>query len=69
LTAFLSNTGAEEPGRELRCRAAVASTLLASLELARDGGLAPDQQAAWTPIAVRRQDDHVVRLGEAVRPV
>ncbi|HEY3848479.1 MAG TPA: hypothetical protein VGL95_15335 [Acetobacteraceae bacterium] len=35
-------------GRALRCRAAVASTLVAGLELARDGALTLAQDAAWT---------------------
>jgi chromatin segregation and condensation protein Rec8/ScpA/Scc1 (kleisin family) len=44
----------------LRARAALASTLIAGLELARDGVLALDQDAAWTPVRVKRRDD---RLG------
>jgi segregation and condensation protein A len=54
LTAFLPAIGGEDPGRTLRCRAAVSSTLIAGLERARDGALALDQSAAWTPILVRR---------------
>jgi len=56
LTAFLPAIGGEDPGRTLRCRAAVSSTLIAGLERARDGALALDQAAAWTPILVRRLD-------------
>ena len=54
LTAFLPAIGGEDPGRMLRCRAAVSSTLIAGLERARDGALTLDQAAAWTPILVRR---------------
>jgi len=54
LTAFLPAIGGEDPGRTLRCRAAVSSTLIAGLERARDGALTLDQAAAWTPILVRR---------------
>ena len=48
------------PERELRCRAAVASTLLAGLELARDGRLMLDQPVPWAAIQVqhRKPDDH-----------
>jgi hypothetical protein len=41
-----------DPGRPLRCRAAVASTLVAGLELARDGALTLAQDVAWAPIRV-----------------
>jgi segregation and condensation protein A len=58
LAAFLPGIGTDEAERDLRCRAAVASTLLAGLELARDGVVTLDQQAAWTPIEVARRDDH-----------
>jgi chromatin segregation and condensation protein Rec8/ScpA/Scc1 (kleisin family) len=55
------------PGRALRCRAAVASTLVAGLELARDGALALEQDVAWSPIRIRqRQDRAAGRIGEAV---
>jgi len=52
LTAFVPAINGAEP--ELRCRAAVASTLLAGLELARNGTLTLDQTEVWRPIAVRR---------------
>jgi segregation and condensation protein A len=58
LAAFLPNVGNAEPGRVLRCRAAVSSTLVAGLELARAGALALDQDAPWTPIRVKHPDDH-----------
>ena len=50
LAALLLAIAGDDPGRTLRCRAAVASTLVAGLELARDGDLALDQDAAWTDI-------------------
>jgi segregation and condensation protein A len=50
LTAFLQTAGGAEPGRTLRCRVALSSTLVASLELARAGTLALDQDAPWTSI-------------------
>ena len=54
LVAFLPVVAREAPDRERRCKAAVASTLLAGLELARDGTVALDQEAAWMPIQVQR---------------
>jgi segregation and condensation protein A len=55
LTAFLPTIGGDEPDRPLRCRVAVSSTLIAGLELARDGAVALDQDDAWLPIQVRRR--------------
>lgn len=55
---FLPVIDGDEPGRTLRCRAGVASTLVAGLELARDGALALAQDAAWSDIRVNRRDDH-----------
>ena len=52
LAAFLPRLDGTDPGRTLRCRAAVASTLVAGLELARDGALTLAQAAAWAPIRV-----------------
>lgn len=43
LGAFLPTIPAEADARELRCRAVLASTFLAGLELARDGTLAAEQ--------------------------
>jgi len=41
-------------------------TLIAGLERARDGALALDQVAAWTPVLVRRVDGREVDpVGEA----
>lgn len=56
LAAFLPVVTSGAPDRELRCKAAVASTLIASLELARDGTLALDQDASWMAIEVQRRD-------------
>lgn len=58
LAAFLPAIDGDDPGRTLRCRAAVASTLVAGLELARDGAVTLAQDAAWMDIHVRRRDDH-----------
>lgn len=57
LAAFLPRIDPHEPGRELRCRAAVASTLVAGLELARNAGLLLRQGDPWTPIHVGRQEE------------
>jgi segregation and condensation protein A len=59
--AFLPKISDEPAGRDLRCRAAVASTLIAGLELARSGALTLDQEQPWRsirmehPAADRRQ--------------
>jgi segregation and condensation protein A len=52
LADFLPEIARESPDRSLCYRAAISSTLIASLELARDGALALDQDAAWRPIRV-----------------
>jgi len=52
LSTFLPKIDAKAPDRERRCRAAVASTLLAGLELARQGDIALDQEVPWASIAV-----------------
>lgn len=49
LSAFLPAVNAGAPERELRCRAALASTLLAGLELAREGALLLNQKARGRP--------------------
>lgn len=54
LTALLPRVAADAPDRALRCRAAVAGTLVGGLELARDGALTLQQDGAWTPIEVHR---------------
>jgi segregation and condensation protein A len=52
LAALLPRLDGTDPGRTLHCRAAVASTLVAGLELARDGVLTLAQDVAWAPIRV-----------------
>ena len=58
LTAFLPKVASADPGCALRYRVAVSSTLVASLELARTGTLALDQDVPWTPIRVQHQEYH-----------
>lgn len=53
LAGFLPRVAREPPGYALRCRAALASTLVASLELARAGEATLEQNAAWAPVGVR----------------
>ena len=62
LAAYLPPIPQDVPARALRCRAAMASTLIAGLERARDGALLLDQEADWVPIRVTRRakDDPVV---------
>jgi segregation and condensation protein A len=55
LVAFLPKIDRDAPKRPLRCRAAIASTLIASLELARDGTVALEQDGDWMPIRVGRR--------------
>ncbi len=52
LAAYLPNLRVDLPGREQHARAALASTLLAGLELARDGRLTLEQTAPWAPVLV-----------------
>ena len=54
LAAFLPKIDRDAPKRPLRCRAAIASTLIASLELARDGTVALEQDGDWMPIRLGR---------------
>ncbi|MDA8249377.1 MAG: segregation/condensation protein A [Rhodospirillales bacterium] len=68
LGAFLPGIGQGEPCRELRCRAAVASTLIAGLELARTGDLHLTQKAAWTPIHVHQSAGHRTAEGSDAVP-
>ncbi len=57
LRTFLPGIDANAPDRERRCRAAVASTLLAGLELARQGQVSLEQDSAWQTIAVHAQSE------------
>jgi len=63
LLDFLPGIGLEAPRREVRCRAAVASTLVAGLELARTGDLVLDQGDDWTSVKVLRGDRERVDNG------
>ena len=53
LGTFLPAVDASTPERELRCRAALASTFVAGLELAREGALQLDQHRRWEAVIVR----------------
>jgi segregation and condensation protein A len=55
LAAFLPKIDRDAPKWPLRCRAAIASTLIASLELARDGTVVLEQDGDWMPIRVGRR--------------
>ncbi len=52
LAAFLPALAADAPSRARRCRVAVSSTLVASLELARGGQLTLEQNEGTAPIRV-----------------
>ena len=54
LTSFLPDLEVEEPD-SFRARSALASTLVASLELARDGQLTLNQKEPWNVIQVGQQ--------------
>jgi segregation and condensation protein A len=69
LAAFLPRIDGNDPGRTLRCRAAVASTLVAGLELTRDGALVLEQDAAWAEIRVSRRVDHTASAPKDTVPV
>jgi len=53
LTRFLPQVAPELPQYDLRCRSAVASTLVAGLELAREGQLTLGQEESFGAIGVR----------------
>ena len=55
LTEFLPRIPKDAPAHALRCRAALASTLIACLEQARAGAVLLDQEADWTPIHLIRR--------------
>jgi segregation and condensation protein A len=55
LADFLPTMDSNAAKRTLRCRVAVASSLVAGLELARSGALTLDQDADWAPIRVSRR--------------
>jgi segregation and condensation protein A len=54
LPAFLPPIDAAIMKSDRQCRTAVASTLVAGLELARNGALRLDQGEAWTEVSVHR---------------
>jgi segregation and condensation protein A len=54
LAVFLPEIDHKGPTWELRCRAAVASTLVAGLEMAKTGDLHLDQETFWMPIHLQR---------------
>jgi segregation and condensation protein A len=58
LVAFLPEINGNDVQGNLRCRAAIASTLVAALELAKgdDGTLTLDQERPWAPIHVSRRN-------------
>jgi segregation and condensation protein A len=56
LGTFLPRVDGNAPDHELRCRAAVASTLVAGLELARGGEVYLGQHGAWQPILLAPGD-------------
>jgi segregation and condensation protein A len=70
LTAFLPAVDDAEPGRTLRRRVAISSTLIAGLELVRTGTVALDQDAPWTSIRVNHgaaaSGDHPVTGPDAL---
>ena len=53
LASFLPQVDERGADKELRCRAAVASTLMAGLELAREGMLVLEQDQPWLEIELR----------------
>jgi segregation and condensation protein A len=62
LSAFLPVLSADAANRNLKARAAVASTLLGGLELAREGTLAIEQESNFGPVRLsvkRRPKEHV----------
>ena len=52
LASFLPALQAEAENQELRCRAAVASTFLGALELARQGALDLQQEKVWQEVLI-----------------
>ena len=62
LEVFLPKIAEAGYARALQCRAAVAATFVAGLEMARDGALAMDQDEPWQPIQVHRRDAPLDRV-------
>lgn len=55
LEVFLPKIAEAGPARALHCRAAMAATFVAGLELARSGALTLQQEQSWQPIQMHRQ--------------
>ena len=66
--ALWRRSARDAPARPLRCRTAVASTLIAALEQARDGALVLDQAADWMPIRVTRRAPDGSAVGDPTPP-
>jgi segregation and condensation protein A len=69
LEAYLPTIPLDAPQRALRHRAAVASTLIAALERARDGALSLEQESAWMPIRLTRRVDDTPPADDTKTPV
>jgi segregation and condensation protein A len=69
LEAYLPTIPQDAPRRALRQRAALASTLIAALERARDGALLLEQEAAWQPIRLTRRVDDTPPAEKTDTPV
>ena len=67
LAACLPAVGLEHPDRERRCRAAVASTLVASLELARQGRVDMGQEVDWGRIPLRASPAEISACDALIR--
>jgi segregation and condensation protein A len=60
---FLPEIAPGVSARDLRCRAAVASTLVAGLELARDGAVTLEQTEPWASIRLQSAPEGVAANG------
>jgi len=56
LGVFLPAITEASASRALHCRAALAATFVAELELTRGGGVTLEQDTSWQPIQVRRRE-------------
>ena len=63
MEAFLPDVPATVPEQELRCRVAVAGTVLAGFEFARQGRVQVQQQALWASIHFSRRETRVGEVG------
>jgi segregation and condensation protein A len=69
LEAYLPTIPRDAPRRALRQRAALASTLIAALERARDGALSLEQETAWQSIRLTRLVDDNGQADVTDKPV